>query len=114
MERLKALPFHSTPQAISCSSRFHGNPAFLFAIWPSSMRFASQNSGCMRTSRTVVVHGFSEVDGVQRLDDIAVAFQHFSGFDQKSSFRIGDNEADRIELGGTLHQVWFDKKARLT
>ena len=56
VERLKALPFHSTPQAISCSSRFHGNPAFLFAIWPSSMRFASQNSGCTRTSRTSIVH----------------------------------------------------------
>ena len=61
MERLKALPFHSTPQAISCSSRFHGNPAFLFAIWPSSMRFASQNSGCMRTSRTVIVHRLGKI-----------------------------------------------------
>ena len=41
MERLKALPFHSTPQAISCSSRFHGNPAFLFAPAHCHMQRAS-------------------------------------------------------------------------
>ena len=91
MERLKALPFHSTPQAISCSSRFHGNPAFLFAIWPSSMRFASQNSGCMRTSRTVIVHGLFEVDSVKNLDFVAVAFKQFADLAYDLSFRVGDH-----------------------
>lgn len=92
MERLKALPFHSTPQAISCSSRFHGNPAFLFAIWPSSMRFASQNSGCMRTSRTVIVHTFGKVDGIEYLDAVVVLFQQSAALDHDAAFRVGDDE----------------------
>jgi hypothetical protein len=28
------------------------------------------------------VHGFPEVDGVQRLDDVAALFEHFSAFHQ--------------------------------
>lgn len=96
MERLKALPFHSTPQAISCSSRFHGNPAFLFAIWPSSMRFASQNSGCMRTSRTVVVHGLLEVQGIENLDLIPVLLQRMAAGNHDVPFGIGDDEAGGI------------------
>ena len=114
MERLKALPFHSTPQAISCSSRFHGNPAFLFAIWPSSMRFASQNSGCMRTSRTVIVHGLFEVDGVQNFQPVAVMQQHFSALGNDAALGIGDNKADGVLLGRTLHQIGLQPKPRLT
>lgn len=114
MERLKALPFHSTPQAISCSSRFHGNPAFLFAIWPSSMRFASQNSGCMRTSRTVIVHGLFEVDGVQNFQPVAKMQKHFSALVDNTAFGIGDNETDGVLLGRTLHQIGLQPKPRLT
>ena len=91
MERLKALPFHSTPQAISCSSRFPGNPAFLFAIWPSSMRFASQNSGCMRTSRTVIVHRLLKVDGVENLDGVAMLQKGVAALNHDAAFGVSDH-----------------------
>ena len=130
MERLKALPFHSTPQAISCSSRFHGNPAFLFAIWPSSMRFASQNSGCMRTSRTVIVHGLLEVDSIEDFNPIrfvndlaalilhglsvliqlgSAPLEHLAALHQNGAFGVCDH------IGAVhLHQVWLEPEAGLT
>ena len=36
----------------------------------------------------VVVHGFSEIDGVQRLDDVASLFKHFAALHQHRSFRV--------------------------
>ena len=36
----------------------------------------------------VVVHGFPEVDGVQRLDDVAALFEHFAAFHQHRTFRV--------------------------
>ena len=39
----------------------------------------------------VVVHGFTEIDGVQRLDDVASLFKHFAALHQHRSFRVGDN-----------------------
>ena len=42
----------------------------------------------MRTSRTVIVHGLLEVDGIQRFDDIPVLFQHLSAFNQDCPFRL--------------------------
>ncbi len=105
VERFQALPLHSTPQAISCCSHFHGNPAFLFAIWPVSIRFALWNSGCMRTSRTIVVHGLLEVDGIQYPNLIPKVKQHFSALGNNTAFGIGNNKAGGIFLGGALHQI---------
>ena len=56
----------------------------------------------------VVVHGFPEVDGVQRLDDVAALFKHFAAFHQYRTLRVSHNIATVH-----LHQVWLDKKARL-
>ena len=39
----------------------------------------------------VVVHGFPEIDGVQRLDDVAALFKHFAAFHQHGSFRISNH-----------------------
>ena len=39
----------------------------------------------------VVVHGFPEVDGVQRFDDVAALFEHFAAFHQHCTLRVGDN-----------------------
>ena len=56
----------------------------------------------------VVVHGFPEVDGVQRLDDVAALFKHFAALHQHRPLRIGYNIA-----AVHLHQVWLHEKARL-
>lgn len=39
----------------------------------------------------VVVHGFPEIDGVQRLDDIAALFEHLAALHQHRTLRVGDN-----------------------
>ena len=39
----------------------------------------------------VVVHGFPEIDGVQRLDDIAALFEHLAALYQHRTLRVGDN-----------------------
>ena len=56
----------------------------------------------------VVVHGFPEVDGVQRLDDVAALFKHLAAFHQHRPFRISDHIR-----AVHLHQVWLHEKARL-
>ena len=56
----------------------------------------------------VVVHGFPEIDGVQRLDDIAALFKHFAALYQHRTLWVGDNVA-----AVHLHQVWLHEKARL-
>ena len=48
----------------------------------------------------VVVHGFPEIDGVQRLDDVAALFKHFAALHQHRPLRIGHNIA-----AVHLHQV---------
>ena len=108
MERLKALPFHSTPQAISCSSRFHGNPAFLFAIWPSSMRFASQNSGCMRTSRTIIVHTLLKIDGVENPDAVSLFQKSVAALNNDGTLRVC------YDVGAVaLQKIWLYPKSSL-
>ena len=57
----------------------------------------------------VVVHGFFEIDGVQRLDDVAALFKHFAALHQHRTLRIGHNIA-----AVHLHQIGFDKKSRFT
>ena len=56
----------------------------------------------------VVVHGFPEIDGVQRLDDVAALFKHFAALHQHRTLRVSHNVATVH-----LHQVRFDEKARL-
>ena len=34
------------------------------------------------------MHGFPEIDGVQRLDDIAALFEHFAAFHQHCTLRV--------------------------
>ena len=59
-------------------------------------------------AKRVVVHGFPEIDGVQRLDDIAALFKHFAALHQHRTLRVSHNVA-----AVHLHQVRFDEKARL-
>jgi len=56
----------------------------------------------------VVVHGFPEIDGVQRLDDVAALFKHLAALHQHRTLRVSHNVA-----AVHLHQVRFDEKARL-
>ena len=57
----------------------------------------------------VVVHGFSEVDRIQRLDDITVFLKHLSAFDQHCTLGISDH------IGAVhLHQVGLHEEAGLT
>ena len=42
-------------------------------------------------AKRVVVHGFPEIDGVQRLDDIAALFEHLAALHQHRTLRVGDN-----------------------
>jgi len=57
----------------------------------------------------VVVHGFPEIDGVQRLDNVAALFKHFAALHQHRPLRVSHNIA-----AVHLHQVWLHEKARLT
>ena len=68
----------------------------------------------MRTSRTVIVHGFLEVDGVQNFQTVAVMQQHLSALGNDAALGIGDNKADGVLLGRTLHQIGLQPKPRLT
>ena len=61
-----------------------------------------------RTSRTIVSHGFFEVDGVQDFDFIPGIREHLSAFDNNCAFGIGQDIAD---LFGHLHQVGLDVKS---
>ena len=36
----------------------------------------------------VVVHGFPEIDGIQRLDDVAALFKHFAALYQHRTLRV--------------------------
>ena len=56
----------------------------------------------------VVVHGFLEIDGVQRLDDVAALFKHFAALHQHRTLRVSHNVA-----AVHLHQIWLHEKARL-
>lgn len=51
------------------------------------------------------MHGFLEVDGVQNFQPIAVMQQHPSAFGNDAALGIGDNKADGVLLGRTLHQI---------
>ena len=56
----------------------------------------------------VVVHGFPEVDGVQRLDDVAALFEHPAALYQHRTLRVSDH------IGAVhLHQIWLHEKACL-
>ena len=57
----------------------------------------------------VVVHGFPEIDGVQRLDDIAALFEHLAALHQYRTLRVSHNIA-----AVHLHQVRLHEKACLT
>ena len=68
----------------------------------------------MRTSRTVIVHGLFEVDGVQNFQPVAVMQQHLSALGNDAALGIGNNKADGVLLGRTLHQIGLQPKPRLT
>ena len=57
----------------------------------------------------VIVHGLTEIDGVQGLDSVAVLLKHLAAFDQHCSFRIGDNIR-----AVHLHEIGLYEKSRLT
>ena len=60
-------------------------------------------------AKRVVVHGFSEIDGVQRLDDIAALFEHLAALYQHRTLWVSDH------IGTVhLHQVRLHEKARFT
>ena len=51
------------------------------------------------------MHGFPEVDGVQRLDDVAALFEHPAALYQHRTLRVSDH------IGAVhLHQIWLYKK----
>ena len=60
-------------------------------------------------AKRVVVHGFPEIDGVQRLDDIAALFEHLAALHQYRTLRVSHNIA-----AVHLHQVRLHEKACLT
>ena len=55
------------------------------------MRFASQNSGCMRTSRTVIVHTLGKVDGVENGDSVFCPLQKLSHLANQAAFRVSND-----------------------
>ena len=57
----------------------------------------------------VVVHGFTKIYRIQRLDDIAVFLKHLSAFDQYCTLGISDH------IGAVhLHEIGLHEKAGLT
>lgn len=44
-----------------------------------------------RVGEGVIVHGLTEIDGIQRLDRITVFLKHLAAFDEDRTLRIGDN-----------------------
>ena len=61
----------------------------------------------------VIVHTLFEVDRVYHLDTILVAPEQMADLADQSAFRVGDDEGNRPGVGGTLHEIWLDEKARL-
>ena len=96
--RFRALPLHSTSRIISSQNCLKQRCA------PPFQR---------RTSRTVIVHTLFEVDRVYHLDAILVAPEQMADLADQSAFRVGDDEGNRPGVGGALHEIWLDEKARL-
>ena len=59
----------------------------------------------MNVAEWVVPHTLGKIDGIQHFDPVAAAHKELAHLTDQAPFRIGDNEANRIELRGTLHQV---------
>ena len=55
-------------------------------------------------AKRVVVHGFSEIDGVQRLDDVAALFKHFAALHQHRTLR---ERSVKIENGKVTNNFQF-------
>ena len=55
-----------------------------------------------------------EVNGVQNFQTVAVMQQHLSALGNDAALGIGDNKADGVLLGRTLHQIGLQPKPRLT
>ena len=87
--RFRALLLHSTSRIISSQNLLKQRCA------PPFQR---------RTSRTVVVHGFPEIDGVQRLDDVAALFKHLAALHQHRPLR---NSFVKIENGDITDNFHF-------
>ena len=64
-----------------------------------------------QTSRTIVSHGFFEVDGVQDFDFVPGIREHLSALD---NYRTLGVRYDIADLLGHLHQVGLDVKSCLT
>ena len=62
----------------------------------------------------LIVHGFLEVDGVQNFQPVAVMQQHLSAFGNDAALGVGDNKADGVLPGRTLHQIGLNPKSCLT
>ena len=62
------------------------------------------------------MHGFTEVDRIQRLDDIAVFLKHLSAFDQYCTLRvlsIRNKKKSILLLSGFIAAVVLDKAHNL-
>ena len=68
----------------------------------------------MDIGKGVIVHGLFEVDGVQNFQPVAVMQQHLSAFGNDAALGIGDNKANGVLLGRTLHQIGLQPKPCLT
>ena len=69
------------------------------------MRFASQNSGCMRTSRTVIVHTLGKVDGVENGNAVFCPLQKLSHLANQTAFGIS-NDIRAVKL----HDIGLTEK----
>ena len=73
------------------------------------MRFASQNSGCMRTSRTVIVHTLGKVDGVENGNAVFCPLQKLSHLANQAAFGVS-NDIRTVKL----HDIGLAEKPCLS